>query len=150
MIIYTDGSYKTSQQNSNSEEVELVSAFYHEDKTEIKKINIKRNPALKQYSNLAEWISIGMAVDYALEQGEEELLIKTDSRVCVAWMRHVYKGEYRSGKKGNGKIKSFATKNHQEVFDYLVEMNKKIDIKLEWVPRDKNIIGVILENEGFE
>jgi len=148
MIIYTDGSYKTSQQNKNSKEVEVVSAFYTKEKTTIEKIKIKRSPNLKQYSNLAEWIAIGMAVDYAIANGEEKLLIKTDSRVCCSWFRAVGYGEYRNKK--NGKKREFATKNHQEVFDYLVEMNKEIDIELEWVPRDKNIIGVILEEGGFE
>lgn len=148
MIIYTDGSYKTSQQNENSKEVEVVSAFYTKEKTTIEKIKIKRSPNLKQYSNLAEWIAIRMAVDYAIENGEEKLLIKTDSRVCCSWFRSVGYGEYRNKK--NGKKREFATKNHQEVFDYLIEMNKEIDIELEWVPRDKNIIGVILEEEGFE
>jgi len=148
IIIYTDGSYKTSQQNENKKNVEVVSAFYTKQKTEIKKIQIERSPKLKQYSNLAEWIAIGMAVDYAIELGEEELLIKTDSRVCCSWFRSVGYGEYRNKK--NGKKREFATKNHQEVFDYLLEVSKEIDVELEWVPRDKNIIGVILENEGFE
>lgn len=148
LVIYTDGSYKTSQQNTDTKTVSLVSAFYTEDKTKIEEIQIERNPSLKQYSNLAEWIAIGLAVDFALEQGEQELLIKTDSKVCCAWFRSVGYGEYRHKK--NGKKREFATSNHQDVFDYLVKVSEEINIELEWVPRDENIIGVILEEKGFQ
>ena len=145
ITIYTDGGYKTSQQNTNAKKVKIVSAFWSKKSKEVvEELEIDRVPTLKQYSNLAEWVAIGMAVDYAMEQGAEALLIKTDSKTCCSWMKSVAFGEYR--KKKNGKRREFATKNHQEVFDYLVEANKDIDIELEWVSRDKNLIGIILEN----
>lgn len=145
ITIYTDGSYKTSRQNANKTTVKIVSAFWSvKSKEVIEELEIERVPTLKQYSNLAEWVAIGMAVDYAIEQGEKTLLIKTDSKTCCSWMRSVAFGEYR--KKKNGKRREFATKNHQEVFDYLVGASKEIDIELEWVPRDENLIGIILEN----
>ncbi len=141
MIIYTDGSFKTSQQPLNKDSVSYTSAYWFGNEPVIESFTIPRTPTLQSYSNLAEFHAIRLAVEYALDNDENYVLIRTDSKVCVAWIRSVKVGVYMKKKK----VSTFSTVQHKEIFDSLVKHKDNINFDIEWIPRERNIIGVILD-----
>jgi len=145
--VYTDGGFKTSRQPQDNKLVSFVSAFWCKDKELIEHITIDKTPTLQHYGNLAEFIAIELAVKYAIEQDENKIVIYTDSKTCLAWINAVNRGVYT--KKGKTKVLQFATVKHQEVFDSLVELTEYIDIDIKWIPREQNIIGIILEERDI-
>lgn len=144
MIIYTDGSFKSKHQPKDINLVKFISAFLvigtpsKKEYINIEDVFIPRSPNLECYSNLAEFIAIKLAILYAIDKGEKNVIIYTDSKVCISWINHIHKGYYKNNK-------GFATIQHWEIFNSLLRYKNKIDIKLNWVPRDNNLMGIILD-----
>ena len=99
--------------------------------SEIKEVVVPRIKGLKQYSNFLELI----AVCWALRLTEEKnIIIQTDSRVARSWFNR---------KKNNlDKFSSY----HYDVKEELERLkSKKNSVIIRWVPRNKNLAGIVLE-----
>jgi hypothetical protein len=144
--LYTDASFDWTHTEKTTENVVRGKiAITDADKFEhVDKVAIGKVPELKQYINVFELTAIARAVELAIENNFEGILsIWSDSQVAVGWAK---KGEI------NPNVK---TEAHRSALEYLVAQTKAYrnknmaygEIQFNFIPREKNPAGYLLQNE---
>lgn len=138
--LYTDASFDWNHTDKTKETVVrgkiAVSdgnGFERVDKVAVGKVN-----GLKQYINILELTALARAIELAIENNfEGTLSLWSDSRVAVSWAH--------SGRI-NPKVSTLA---HATALDYLKGAIQKYngDIQFNFIPRDANPAGHLLEDE---
>ncbi len=83
-------------------------------------------------NNIAEYIAVSDALEYATEAGGSEVEILTDSKSNTSWWRR-------------GPNSKMDQELALEVYERIKVLRGHLDAKLTWVPRHQNLAGLILE-----
>lgn len=87
-------------------------------------------------NNIAELWALVLAVEYAQLHGERELKVWTDSQNTIKWAR--------CGKVGqdiNDRARVVALQTR------LAHLLMRVNLSLEWIPRDVNLAGHVIEQQ---
>ncbi len=127
-IIYTDGSYCWK---NNIRKIGKIAYKIGNKKVQVKEIEMPEVENLKQYSNLFELKAI---IEALKETKAKKVLLFTDSQVVYWWVKR--------RENDLGRISQL----HYELKNQVDKLQDKIKFEIRWIPRDKNLAGIFLEN----
>ena len=84
-------------------------------------------------NNIAELWSIELALRWAKESGHKAVVIKTDSQNNLAWVQG------RIGRKMNDRSAVL------DIWSRINLLRQDVDLTLCWIPRENNVVGIVLE-----
>lgn len=93
-------------------------------------------------NNIAEFIALEDAIDYALKNKQKKVRIITDSQNNISWFNRD-----DSKHKSQKAIKRLNDPEWYQAIKERIDLLKQyIDIELEWVGREENLAGQYIEN----
>jgi len=126
MIIYTDGACL-----GNPGPMGIGIVFVKNDRI-VKKIS---QPIGKGTNNIAEYMAVLTALQEAKKMGEKNITLRADSQLLIKQLN----GEY--------KVKA---KHLRQLHDAVVLLARELNVKFEWIEREKNKIADYLSKKAIE
>jgi ribonuclease HI len=126
MIIYTDGACL-----GNPGPMGVGIVFVKNDRI-VKKIS---RPIGKGTNNIAEYMAVLTALQEAKKMGEKNITLRADSQLLIKQLN----GEY--------KVKA---KHLRQLHDAVVLLARELNVKFEWIEREKNKVADYLSKKAIE
>ncbi len=133
--IHTDAGFATSQYSKEvGESVKGILCWTHErlKYPKFSEIVIEKVRSHQQYNSVFEFMAIAEALEYALEEGIQHVLIVTDSTNCRCWFNKM-----KPKKK---------TIYHLQTFQKIQELKNHFSfVRIVWRSRENNLAGKWIE-----
>jgi len=126
MIIYTDGACL-----GNPGPMGVGIVFVKNDRI-VKKIS---RPIGKGTNNIAEYMAVLTALQEAKKMGEKNITLRADSQLLIKQLNREYK------------VKA---KHLRQLHDAVVLLARELNVKFEWIEREKNKIADYLSKKAIE